>query len=44
VKLAEEKGVETPLLKGIYALVKALDQSFERGRERKGRENGQDKA
>ncbi|KAJ9609694.1 hypothetical protein H2200_006022 [Cladophialophora chaetospira] len=34
VRLAESKGVEVPLLRGIYALVKALDQSFERERAR----------
>jgi 2-dehydropantoate 2-reductase len=34
VRLAEEKGVEVPLLKGVYALVKALDVSFEREKER----------
>ncbi|OAP60286.1 hypothetical protein AYL99_05288 [Fonsecaea erecta] len=35
VRLAEEKGVQTPLLKGIYALVKALDASFQRELEKK---------
>ena len=35
VKLAEEKGVEVPLLKAVYALLKALDQSFERDRRAK---------
>ncbi|EXJ58269.1 2-dehydropantoate 2-reductase [Cladophialophora yegresii CBS 114405] len=35
VRLAESKGVETPLLRGIYALVKALDLSFAREREAK---------
>jgi 2-dehydropantoate 2-reductase len=35
VRLAEEKGVETPLLKAVYALVKALDESFAREREAK---------
>jgi 2-dehydropantoate 2-reductase len=45
VRLAESKGVETPLLRGIYALVKALDLSFARERERKftGVENGERK-
>jgi len=33
VRLAEEKGVEVPLLRGVYALVKALDGSFEREKE-----------
>ncbi len=32
LKIAREKGVDTPLLNGIYALLKALDQSFDRAR------------
>ena len=37
VRLAEEKGVETPLLRAVYALVKALDESFAREREMEGK-------
>jgi len=33
VRLAEEKDVDVPLLRGVYALVKALDGSFEREKE-----------
>ena len=40
VRLADEKGVKTPLLKAVYALVKALDSSFEREREREREMNG----
>jgi 2-dehydropantoate 2-reductase len=32
VKIAEEKGVEVPLLRAVLALVRALDDSFERER------------
>ncbi|KIW85248.1 hypothetical protein Z517_00638 [Fonsecaea pedrosoi CBS 271.37] len=35
VRLAEEKGVRTPLLRGIYALIKALDATFQRDSEKK---------
>ncbi|KIY00873.1 uncharacterized protein Z520_03539 [Fonsecaea multimorphosa CBS 102226] len=35
VRLAEERGLKTPLLRAIYALVKALDASFDREREKK---------
>ncbi|KAG9789472.1 hypothetical protein KCU88_g1618, partial [Aureobasidium melanogenum] len=33
LRIAEEKGVDTPLLRAVYALVKALDGSFTRARE-----------
>lgn len=41
VRIAEEKGVDVPLLKAVYALVRGLDGSFDRDRrereaERKG--------
>jgi 2-dehydropantoate 2-reductase len=36
VRIAEERGVEVPLLTGIYALLRALDESLRRDRERKG--------
>lgn len=35
LRIAEEKGVKTPLLTTIYALAKALDSSFTRARESK---------
>ncbi|KAI1627293.1 ketopantoate reductase PanE/ApbA C terminal-domain-containing protein [Exophiala viscosa] len=35
VRIAEEKGVKTPLLTAIYALTKGLDASFTRARESK---------
>ncbi|OCT51243.1 2-dehydropantoate 2-reductase [Cladophialophora carrionii] len=38
VRLAETKALETPLLRGIYALVKALDLTF--AREREGKSTG----
>jgi 2-dehydropantoate 2-reductase len=34
VKIAENKGVKVPLLRAVYALVKALDDSFGREREK----------
>lgn len=34
LRIAEEKGVQTPLLRGIYVQAKALDESFRRGRDR----------
>ncbi|KIW32485.1 uncharacterized protein PV07_04028 [Cladophialophora immunda] len=43
VRLAEERGVQTPLLRGIYALVKALDASFQRELEKKLQVNGKGK-
>jgi len=33
LRIAEEKGVKTPLLKAIYALAKALDTSFTKARD-----------
>ncbi|KAJ4551379.1 hypothetical protein HRR78_004056 [Exophiala dermatitidis] len=33
LRIAEEKGVDTPLLRAVYALVKALDGSFTHARE-----------
>ncbi|KAK4942278.1 hypothetical protein LTR10_017884 [Elasticomyces elasticus] len=36
LRIAEEKGVKTPLLTAIYALTKGLDASFDRARESKG--------
>ena len=33
VRMAEQKGVKTQLLRGVYALLNALDQSFEREHE-----------
>ncbi|EXJ54965.1 2-dehydropantoate 2-reductase [Cladophialophora psammophila CBS 110553] len=35
VRLADERGVHTPLLRAIYALVTALDRSFQRELEKK---------
>jgi 2-dehydropantoate 2-reductase len=35
VKIAEEKGVHVPLLRGLYALLKGLDESFRRDRGEK---------
>ena len=32
LRIAEDKGVQTPLLKGIYALIKALDESFDKSK------------
>ena len=33
VRLAEQQSVQVPLLRAVYALVKALDQSFEKERQ-----------
>ena len=33
VRIADEKGVSVPLLKGNYALLKALNESFKRNQE-----------
>ena len=34
LSVAEERGVEVPLLRGLYALIKGLDESFRREREK----------
>ena len=36
VRIAEDKGVDVPLLRAVYALVKGLDSSFTREREKEG--------
>ena len=33
LKVAEDRGVEVPLLKGMYALIKGLDEAYRRERE-----------
>ena len=35
VKIAEERGVNVPLLKGLWAMIKALDDSLGRVRDEK---------